>query len=197
MARLRRASGFTLLETLIVVGLVGVVSVVAVPMFGNAMANFRVTGDVRSVSNAIAVAKMRAAANFSRVRLYVDLDSKSHHLETWDKATSAWLTEGGFTYLSTGVSFGFGVVAQPPPNTQDTIAQAPQCTTNAGAPIANTACVMFNSRGVPVDSTFAPTNLDAVYVTDGTAVYAVTVAATGMLRSWRTQPVATPSWTLQ
>ena len=45
------------------------------------------------------------------------------------------------------------------------------------AAIANTACIMFNSRGVPIDSTFAPTGDDALYVTDGMAVYGVTVAA--------------------
>ena len=43
---------------------------------------------------------------------------------------------------------------------------------------------------------FAPTGIDALYVTDGTAVYGVTVAATGMLRLWRTLPVATPTWVL-
>ena len=57
----------------IVVGLIGVISAIAVPMFGNALANFRLSGDARSVSNAVAVAKMRAASDFSRVRLYVDL----------------------------------------------------------------------------------------------------------------------------
>jgi hypothetical protein len=53
---------------------------------------------------------------------------------------------------------------------------------------------MFNSRGVPVDNTFAPTASDAVYVTDGSAVYGITVSATGMIRSWRTPPAASPTW---
>lgn len=198
MARLRRDSGFTILETVIVVGLIGVISVVAVPMFGNAIANFRVTGDARGVSNAIAVAKMRAASNFSRVRLYVDLDGESHHLEAWDKTPpGAWVTEGGFTYLSSGVSYGYGVVTIPPPNTQGIIGQAPQCTDDDGNLIANTACIVFNSRGVPIDATGAPTTLNAIYVTDGTGVYGMTVAATGMLRSWHAPPVATPTWVLR
>src|SRR3989304_3964193 len=100
MTRLRSDFGFSILETVIVVGLIGVISAVAVPMFGNALAHFRVTGDARSVSNAIAVAKMRAASNFSRVRLYVDLDAEAHHIEAWDKETASWITEGGLTYLS-------------------------------------------------------------------------------------------------
>jgi prepilin-type N-terminal cleavage/methylation domain-containing protein len=197
---LRRSAerGFTLVETLIVVGLIGVIGVIAAPMFSNSLANMRISGDARSVSNAIALTKMRAASNFSRVRLFVDLSTSTHHIEWLDKAVTPahWTTEGGSTALSTGVSFSFGVVTTAPPNTQAIIAQAPQCTTDAGAAIANTACVVFNSRGVPVDASFAPTSLDALYVTDGMAVYAATVAATGMVRLWRTLPVATPTWVL-
>jgi prepilin-type N-terminal cleavage/methylation domain-containing protein len=195
----RHQSGFTLVETLVVVALIGVVSAIAVPMFGNAIANFRVTGDARSISNAIAVAKMRAASNFSRVRLYVDLAAKTHHLESLDKTATPphWTIEGGSTYLSQGVTYSYGVVGTPPPNTQTTISQAPACTTDLGANVVGTACVMFNSRGVPVDSTGAPTASDALYVTDGTAIYAVSVAATGMVRSWRTQPTAVPNWVLR
>src|SRR5258707_11100058 len=49
------ARGMSLLEMLVVLGIVGVLSVIAIPMSGNAIANFRITGDTRSVSNAAAV----------------------------------------------------------------------------------------------------------------------------------------------
>src|SRR6266581_941793 len=181
--RLNAERGFTILETVIVVGIIGVVAVIAVPMFGNSMANFRISGDARSVSNAAAVAKMRAASSFSRVRLYVDVAAKTHHIESLDKTTTPphWTTEGGSTYLSQGVSFSFGVVTTPPPNTQATIGQSSACTTDLGAAIAGTACIMFNSRGVPIDASGAPLGTNAFYLTDGSAVYAITVAATGML----------------
>ena len=80
-----------------VVGLIGIISAIAVPMFGNAIASFRLSGDARSISNAVAVAKMRAASDFSRSRLYVDLDDRTFHMERWDKDASAWVTEGGTT----------------------------------------------------------------------------------------------------
>jgi prepilin-type N-terminal cleavage/methylation domain-containing protein len=192
-------AGFTILEIMVVVGIIGVLSAIAVPMVGNALASFRLTGDARGVSDTVSLVKMRAASDFSRVRLFVDLLGKAYHVESLDKTVTPnhWTTEGGTTSLSQNTSFSFGVVATPPPNSQAVIAQAPQCTDDLGAAIGNSACVMFNSRGVPIDSTGSPTALDAIYVTDGTAVLAVTVAATGMSRMWRTLPVSTPTWVLQ
>ena len=189
--------GFSLVEILVVVALTGIVAAIAVPMMGNTLGFFRLSGDARSTANAIALGKMRAASVFGKVRLYVDLTNKSFHLETYDKTTSAWVVDTGTTYLSQNVNFGYGVVGSAPPNTQGTIGQAAMCKNNAGTlDIANTACVIFNSRGVPIDSTGSPV-VDAIYVTDGTAIYGVTVSATGMVRSWRTLPASTPSWVLQ
>jgi prepilin-type N-terminal cleavage/methylation domain-containing protein len=192
----RSDSGFTLTEMLVTVAIFGVISAMALPMVGNAMASFRASGDARSVSNAAALTKMRAASTFSQARLYVDLTSSSFHVELWDRTNSVWTTEGGSTYLSSGSAYGFGVVATPPPSTQAAIGEAPACT-NSGGAIANTACIVFNSRGLPIDGTGAPTAADAVYLTNGTAVYGITVAATGMVRMWRTQPLTAPSWVLQ
>jgi hypothetical protein len=88
-------------------------------------------------------------------------------------------------------------VSSPPPSTQTTIAQATQCLNAAKVAIANTACILFNSRGIPVDSNNNPTNAYALYLTDGSAVFGVTVSATGSNRLWRTVPVSTPTWVLQ
>jgi prepilin-type N-terminal cleavage/methylation domain-containing protein len=196
--RLSRSGGFTLLETIIVVGLVAVVAAIAVPMTANTIAGFRLSGDARSAANDVALAKMRASSIFSRVRMYVDVAARSYHLETWDPTTSTWTADGGTTSLSQNVTFGFGVVGTPPAFTQGAIGQAPACKNNAGtADIASTACVVFNSRGVPIDATGAPTAVDAVYITDGNAVYGITVSATGMIRTWRTLPKATPTWIKQ
>ena len=67
--------------------------------------------------------------------------------------------------------------------------------------IANTACVVFNSRGIPVvdaaGSTGSPTANQAVYVTDGTAIFAATVTVTGVIRLWRTNPLTVPAWAQQ
>ena len=192
-------SGFTILETLFVVALIGVISAIAVPMVGNTLADFRVSGDVRGAANSVALSKMRAASKFSRVRLYVEVASNRYRLEVFDKTSAicCWQAESGFTYLSTATSFGYSPVASPPPSTQATIGQAAPCVNNAGASVANTACLIFNSRGTPVSSGNTITAEHALYIKNNMAVYGITVAATGMIRTWRTKPLATPSWGLQ
>jgi len=199
--RWNAADGFTLLEVLITAAVSVIVAAIAVPMMTNGLNNFRLSGDSRSVTNAVSLAKLRAASDFSKSRIFVDRTAGSFHLEVWSKTTGAWVTEGGSTYLSSAAeSFSFGVVTTPPPNTQGAIGFTP-CLTAAGVAVANTACVVFNSRGIPVvdaaATTGAPTANQALYLTDGTAVYGITVAATGVIKLSRTQPVAAPTWVLQ
>ncbi len=196
--RASRDGGFSLIEILAVTFVLVTLAGLATIMFGNMVGHYRVSGDARGVSNMVAVGKLRAASLFTQTRMYVDLNSRAYHVEVWQKTgTPGWVDEGATTTLSAGVTFGFGAVATPPPNTQATIAQAAACLNDAGVAIANTACVIFNSRGLPVDASGTPTGIGAFYLTDGTAVYAATVSATGMLRFWRTPAGVTPNWALQ
>jgi prepilin-type N-terminal cleavage/methylation domain-containing protein len=197
--------GFSLIELLMVVGIVGVISAIAVPMMKNTLGDVSLSGDARALSNAVSLAKLRAAASFSQARVFIDLSGRSYHVETWQKPPllAMWVTEGGIRTLSSGVTFGFGVVGTAPPFSQAAILQSSACVTDAGAAIGNTACILFNSRGIPVDSNGAPpavgapTGSDALYVTDGLAVYGETISATGLIKLWRTNPTATPNWILQ
>ena len=203
----RDSRGFSLIELMMVVGIMGVLAVIAVPMSGNSIRYFKLSGDAREIANATAVAKMRAAAQFTQSRLYVDLTGKTFYIQTFVRTAPAptgctvgqWCTDGGAVQLSSTVNFGYGVVPTPPPATQTSIGQAPLCKDNSSPPVdvAGTACVIFNSRGIPVDSTGSPTGNDAIYVNDGTSVYAITAAATGFIRTWQTRYSSIPSWTLQ
>ncbi len=197
---LRGQSGFTLIEVLVVVALVGIVAAMAVPSTTSMMGGYRLKGDAQAVNNLVALAKMRAASQFSRARVFVDLNTNSFSLQTWDKTTNSWVTEGGVTQTSTGVSFGFGNLAAPPPNTQAAIGQSPVCKDNAGADIANTACVTFNSRGMPVDNSLPPgggvVGNSGLYLTDGSAVYGTTVTTTPLIKSWWS-PVGNAAWVRQ
>jgi prepilin-type N-terminal cleavage/methylation domain-containing protein len=182
--------GFSLLEIVIVLGVMGVLLAVAVPR----MSSGRSGDDTHNLSNALSLAKLRAASNFNHSRLYVEITNRRHHIDSLNGA--AWVALNGPTPLSNGVAFTSAPVGTPPPNTQAGAPhQAVPCLDNLGVAIAGTACIEFNSRGIPIDSTNAPTNDDALYVTDGRTVGAVTVSAAGLITVWNTASQATPSWT--
>ena len=190
--------GFSIIEMLTTVLIAGALTAMAVPATLSVARKLRSGGDIREINGAVALAKMRAAADFTNARVYADLSGNTFRVERWDKSGS-WITEGPVQPLSTGVGFGYGSLTSPPPNTQASIGQAALCRNSAGATVADTACVLFNSRGVPVDSATtppwsgAPTADGSLYVTDGSSVYAVTVSATGVMRTWRTDTSAA-SW---
>lgn len=196
--RVRSNAGYTAIEMMVVMSLMGLLTAMSVPSMSAMLGYYRLSGDARSVSNTLAVAKTRAAAAFTRGRLYVDLTSGDYHVETWRKSgTPGWVAEGSYGSLSAGNSFGLAGTATPPPNTQSAIGLSPECQNDLGQMVPGTACVVFNSRGVPVDAIGVPTGAGGLYVTDGAAVYAVTIAASGLTRVWRAQAVGAPVWVRQ
>lgn len=180
----RSERGFSIVEVMVVVLLMAILAAMAVPMSSNAVSGYRLRSEARSIASLIGLAKLRATANFTRARVYADLSLHRYRLEVWNKTTNQWTTEGGTSQMPTTVRFGFGTLATPPDDTQDAIGQSAACTDNGGADIANSACILFNSRGIPIDALGAPQGGNAFYVTDGTGVRATTVTATPLIREW-------------
>ena len=179
--------GYSLIDLVMVVALIAVVAGIAVPVTGGAVAGHRFRGDSQALTQMVSVAKMRASAGFTRARVRANTLTNTYALEIWDKDTSAWVTEGGMLTMSRGVAFGFAALGTPPPNTQQAIGQSPECRaglTAATAAIAGTACIAFNSRGLPVDAAGAIFGGHGLYLTDGTTVSATTITATPRIRRW-------------
>jgi hypothetical protein len=184
------------MELLVVLAIFGIVAAIAIPAASPAVSGYRLTGAARGIAYNVSLAKMRAAAGFTRARLFANLSDGSYRIEGWDKTATAWVTEGGTTSLPQGSSFSYGAVAEAPPDTQGTLGWATPCLDNAGVVIANSSCVLFNSRGIPIDALGVPIGTDALYITDGTAVFGVTIAATGQTQLWWT-PTRTLAWQKQ
>jgi len=188
IARRNKQGGWTLLEISATLLILSVVSAMAIPQFLMFRKDTRTFGDARDLADMVLLAKMRAASNFTHARIYADTSGQSYHIETWNKTAGSWQTEGVVIPLSSGNTFAFGSLSSPPSGTQSTIGLAPQCQNVDGSAgtISNTSCIVFNSRGIPVDSTGAPTANDAFYITDGSTCYSGTISATGLFQLWRT-----------
>ena len=196
----RSDAGFTLIDMLAVVAIICLVSAIALPSTASMMGGYKLKGNAQAISNLVGLAKMRAAAQFSRARVYADLNARTVRLQVWNKTANRWIDDSGVTPLADGVRFGFASITQPPPNSQAAIGQSPVCTNDAGANVANTACITFNSRGMPVTNTLPPagavTGNSGLYITDGSAVYGTTVSMTPLIKSWWS-PVRDTSWVRQ
>lgn len=187
--------GYSLVELMAFMAVMVTLAAFIMPFTRGAINAMNLTSDARNVLSAVSLAKMRAAASFSQARVVVDLGTKSYYVERWRKNPAAWVSEGVVKQLSSNVAFAFAGITGPPPNTQPVLGQAPTCLDAAGVAIPGTACIVFNSRGVPVDSTNAPTPAGAFYLSDGATVFGVTTSTGGMVQLWRSN-IAGGSWAL-
>jgi len=209
-----RTRGFTLIEVLVVLAVTAILMAFAVPQFQRITQVLRISGDMRDITGTVGQAKMHAAADFTHARARANLVANTFQLEIWNKAgnggAGCWQTVGDpanpctgaaspIQPLSTGVTFGFGAMGAPPPNTQPALAQAAACRIGYGGgpalgTIAGTACIEFNSRGIAIDAAGAPNGSGAFYVNNGNMVYGLTMAAAGPPLNWSGYDRANSTW---
>jgi Tfp pilus assembly protein PilE len=192
----RNQRGFTLIDLTLTVGLLAVLSVIVIPITDTSIDVHRLKGDATALRNLVGVAKLRASSQSTRARVRVDLGTNSFALQVWDRSANVWVTQNGVRPLSSGVTFGFGTLTTPPPNTQVTIGMSPPCSPGltAADAVPNTACITFNSRGLPVDADGNLYPRHALYLRGDTGVFATTVTSTPLIRLW-SSPALSAVWT--
>ena len=172
------ARGFTVLETTIVVLIVGVIAAFATPKIINGMRQYRVSMAVRQMSDLIQRAKVEAVNQNRNVTLRIDTAANQAGLVVRDAAG----TETGVQYvpLPQGVRFVMpsGTVSAP-------MTGAPT-TSPVSFPAKSGSTTVFeqdfNSRGFPA---VAAGTINAIYIGSYNKSFAaVTINSVGGLRSW-------------
>jgi len=179
------ASGFSLIEITAVLAIVLLIGVIAIPALKAGLQGMSTASDARAIAAQLALAKMRAASQFTDARVNFNSFTKNsttntyqYQVEVYNQGTSTWAIDQTGTHntgvqnLSTNTSYGFSTI-----------------TTPAGSqlsPITNWNTIQFNSRGIPVTSGLAATGTYAVYINNGNGLYyAITVSISGNVQIWQ------------
>jgi prepilin-type N-terminal cleavage/methylation domain-containing protein len=196
--RSRTQRGFSLLQLLFVVAIVGIISAIALPSFVNTSRPYRLRNDAHALASLITMARMRASVEFAHVEVSCTTNTTPATciLESsqFPNATSFVVgSEPQKIYLSSGVSFGIPTTITTPVRNQGVAYQGdlPQNTPTT----TNTPVIVFNSRGLPVDALtgLIPTSDYVLYLKDTTGnYYAVSVNQTGhpSLYQWNSANLA-------
>lgn len=174
----RRESGFTILETAVVVLVAGVIFAIATPKFVNAMREYRVSMASRQLADLIHRAKTQAVADNRRVAIRLDTANNRAGVVVYNDDGTEMRTE--YIPLPQGVSFSRPSSAGAP------VTGAPaERSVSFGLKQGSSTVYeqQFNSRGFPVVG--SPTTIHALYVGNGKAFRAITLTSVGGLRSWK------------
>ena len=168
----KRNSGFSMLELLVVILILGIIVAIAIPQAINAVKAYRLHSDAGAVAAQMNVTRFRATSQNVPYRLNIDVSTTPHSYtmerlcgNTPSSVDSSCTTpyapftvpqlEGGRQYLSTGDYF---------------IRVNPGGTVNPGTLTSGngTTVFYFNTRGMPVTSAGAPmaNGGSVIYVTN-------------------------------
>ena len=168
----KRQGGFTMIEMTGVLAVTMILSALATFSFTDVMLAYQAGLDARSIQSQVALARMRASSAFDQAQVSFNQDARTYQIELQNKATLAYAIDAGTSaaFLSRGVNFGFGNISTP---------------AGEQATIYQSTTIRFNSRGVPVDASGAPTGDYAIYLTSANGLtYAVTVSRSGRVNMW-------------
>lgn len=106
-----RSDGFTLIEILLVVGVISVLAAMSVPMIADAMQRYEVISGGQQVVSTMRAARFQAVARNRDVRVRFNFPAADQYQTEILDPVTGWGTLGQAQYLPQDISFGAGVPA--------------------------------------------------------------------------------------
>lgn len=153
---MKSEAGFTLVEALVVVGLVAVMAGATVPAIAGGLARYNLTNAGQQVASTLRAARFHAVGTNRNVRIVIDVATGNYHREAfvagaWVRVTRAGELDaaGSETFsLPTGISFAAGAPANVEFDTQGRLAGGAALTvTVTNRDDADDRTVRISSRG--------------------------------------------------
>lgn len=163
--RKRIEAGFSMLELLVVLLMMGIIAAIAIPAAYNSLKGYRLHSDATAIASYLNVVRMKAASQYAPYRLVVNVAGGTYTMEklcgltttTVDSAcTTPYQTfttpqlEGGTQYISQGNTFSS---CRPSSITGSVY---PGTIIADPSPCPDPLYMYFNTRGSPVNNTGSP-----------------------------------------
>lgn len=175
--RLRQEAGFTILETAVVVLVLGAVIAMATPKIAGAMREYRLNVAMQQMASLVHRVKTQAVSDNHKASLVVDTSNNRMGLIVYDINGNVVRTD--YTPLPLGVRFAT------PSGVSAPVAGAPTSRPVSFPGQDGSTTVFqqdFNSRGFPMVNAGA---INAVYLTNGITFRAVTMNSVSATTSFR------------
>ena len=145
--KMKNKKGFTLVEVIIVVGLIGVMSAIAIPAINSWLPNYRLKGAARSVYSTMQKARILAVkTNKDTAIIFDPVNNKYELCDNWVAGACAGnLQMTDFSVVGSGVGYGHGNATNQANVAATAFPMVPDDDVSYSSPI-NVAT--FNSRGL-------------------------------------------------
>ena len=193
---MKHEHGFSMLEIMMVVTIVGVMSAAATPSLTRALRSYRLSAGAQQIAEAIQTAKLRAVSTNQAQSVFFDTASNNNTIAVANSATAV--------SLPPGIQFATPSVTPPPvvgtavanataiPGQQsDSCAAVSFPVFPVGSTTSTVRAVSFNWRGLPAVS---PGAVNWIYLTNAQGeLIAVTLSSAGSVGVWSWN-ASTSSW---
>ena len=177
----RKNPGFSLLEILVVIAIVGIIAAFALPGAINFVKGYKLHAAASAIAAQLNVTRFRATSQYTPYRLRMDAPTRATVRERLSTSYASPQQEE-----SIPLDQGIRILSACP--------ESAKPGTIAATVTAASAAVYFNTRGLPVDTTAAPTNNNVFYIANDNNLYdAITVSLGGKVTVWNYSTV-TSAW---